>query len=58
MRGKLVSIEGLDGAGKTLLVEGLVEKLRERGCQVRVHPRAGRFSLFQSRSGDCCSTPR
>lgn len=36
MRGKLISIEGLDGAGKTLLVEGLGEKLRERGCRLRI----------------------
>ncbi|NPV93516.1 MAG: dTMP kinase [Firmicutes bacterium] len=36
MKGKLVSVEGLDGAGKTLLVEGLAEKIRQRGIPVTV----------------------
>jgi dTMP kinase len=31
MRGRLITIEGLDGAGKTTLAEGLVRALRESG---------------------------
>jgi dTMP kinase len=32
--GRLITIEGLDGAGKTTLAEGLVRALRERGIDV------------------------
>lgn len=31
MRGRLITIEGLDGAGKTTLARGIVEALRTRG---------------------------
>lgn len=32
MRGRLITIEGLDGAGKTTLAEGLADALRARGA--------------------------
>jgi dTMP kinase len=35
-RGKLITIEGLDGAGKTTLASALAEALRQRGIDVRV----------------------
>ncbi len=35
MRGRLITIEGLDGSGKTTLVAGLEAALGERGIQVR-----------------------
>lgn len=35
-RGKLITIEGLDGAGKSTLADGLIERLRERGLEVRL----------------------
>jgi dTMP kinase len=34
--GRLITIEGLDGAGKTTLAEGLVAALRERGIDVEL----------------------
>ena len=33
--GRLISIEGVDGAGKTTLVNGLTERLTQRGLTVR-----------------------
>jgi dTMP kinase len=36
VRGRLITIEGLDGAGKTTLAEGLARELRGRGLQVDV----------------------
>lgn len=33
-RGRLITIEGLDGAGKTTVATGLAEALRERGAEV------------------------
>jgi dTMP kinase len=36
VRGRLVTIEGLDGAGKTTLAAGLEAELRGRGVNVRV----------------------
>jgi dTMP kinase len=35
-RGKLITIEGLDGAGKTTLASALAEALRQRGIDARV----------------------
>ena len=35
-RGRLITIEGLDGAGKTTLAAGLAESLRERGVEVEL----------------------
>ena len=34
--GRLITIEGLDGAGKTTLADGLVRALRERGVEVEL----------------------
>ena len=34
--GRLITIEGLDGAGKTTLAEGLIAALRERGIEVEL----------------------
>jgi dTMP kinase len=36
VRGRLITIEGLDGAGKTTLATSLQEKLRERGIEVEL----------------------
>lgn len=36
MRGRLITIEGLDGAGKSTLASALVEALRERGVAVEL----------------------
>jgi dTMP kinase len=35
-RGRLITIEGIDGSGKTTLAAGLADALRERGLEVRV----------------------
>ena len=35
-RGRLITIEGIDGAGKTTLAQGLAAELRQRGIDVRV----------------------
>jgi dTMP kinase len=35
-RGKLITIEGLDGAGKTTLARGLLSELQGRGVQARL----------------------
>src|SRR6476661_2873815 len=36
MRGRLITIEGLDGAGKSTLAEGVAAALRERGVAVEL----------------------
>jgi dTMP kinase len=36
MRGRLITIEGLDGAGKSTVAEGLAAALRERGLAVEL----------------------
>ncbi len=36
MRGRLITIEGLDGAGKTTLARGLVDSLRARGIEAEL----------------------
>ena len=36
MRGRLITIEGLDGAGKSTLAEGVAAALRERGVEVEL----------------------
>jgi dTMP kinase len=36
VRGRLITIEGLDGAGKTTLASGLQDALSERGLEVRL----------------------
>ncbi len=36
MSGRLITVEGLDGAGKTTLVKGLASALRERGQPVEI----------------------
>lgn len=47
MRGKLISVEGLDGAGKTLLAESLGQRLRQLGYPVRVIREPGGTSLSE-----------
>ena len=47
MRGKLITIEGLDGAGKTTLVSGLEAALRERGIDVRPLREPGGVALSE-----------
>ena len=52
--GRLITIEGLDGAGKTTLASGLVQELRSRGVSFRSEgpvemtggPNAGGKSLY------------
>jgi dTMP kinase len=46
-RGRLITIEGLDGAGKTTLVTGLERALRERGRPVRVLREPGGVELSE-----------
>jgi dTMP kinase len=46
-RGRLITIEGLDGAGKTTLVAGLSDVLRERGRPVRVLREPGGVELSE-----------
>jgi dTMP kinase len=47
MRGRLITIEGLDGAGKTTLAEGLVATLRDRGLTVQVLREPGGVELSE-----------
>src|SRR3954454_3599915 len=47
MRGKLITIEGLDGAGKTTLVSGLEAALAERGVAVRPLREPGGVALSE-----------
>ena len=42
MRGRLITIEGLDGAGKTTLADALAEALRARGADVELLREPGR----------------
>jgi dTMP kinase len=46
-RGRLITIEGLDGAGKTTLVTGLSSALRERGRPVAVLREPGGVELSE-----------
>ncbi|MGZ4269067.1 MAG: dTMP kinase [Solirubrobacteraceae bacterium] len=47
MRGRLITIEGLDGAGKTTLADGLVTALRERGRTVELLREPGGVALSE-----------
>jgi dTMP kinase len=47
MRGRLITIEGLDGAGKTTLAEGLVRALRESGHAVELLREPGGVELSE-----------
>jgi dTMP kinase len=47
MRGRLITIEGLDGAGKTTLAEGLVASLRARGVPVELLREPGGVELSE-----------
>jgi dTMP kinase len=47
MRGRLITIEGLDGAGKTTLAEGLVRALRESGHPVELLREPGGVELSE-----------
>jgi dTMP kinase len=46
-RGRLITIEGLDGAGKTTLVSGLAVVLQQRGRPVRVLREPGGVELSE-----------
>lgn len=46
-RGRLISIEGLDGSGKTTLAGGLADALRRRGLDVRVLREPGGVDLAE-----------
>ena len=45
--GKLITIEGIDGAGKTTLAQALVLSLRERGIQVELLREPGGVALSE-----------
>jgi len=47
MRGRLITIEGLDGAGKTTLAEGLAEALRAGGREVALLREPGGVELSE-----------
>jgi dTMP kinase len=47
MRGRLITIEGLDGAGKTTLAEGLVAALRSEGRAVELLREPGGVELSE-----------
>lgn len=47
MRGRLITIEGLDGAGKTTLAAGLTDVLRERGLEVSALREPGGVALAE-----------
>jgi dTMP kinase len=47
MSGRLITIEGLDGAGKTTLAEGLVSVLRARGLDVELLREPGGVELSE-----------
>jgi len=47
MGGRLITIEGIDGAGKTTLAMGLVEVLRERGLHVELLREPGGVALSE-----------
>jgi len=36
MRGRLITVEGIDGAGKTTLLQGLAQELRQQGVAVEL----------------------
>lgn len=46
-RGRLITIEGLDGAGKSTLAEGLTDALRARGARVEVLREPGGVALAE-----------
>jgi len=46
-RGRLITIEGLDGAGKSTLAQGLAQALRTRGEQVEVVREPGGVALAE-----------
>jgi dTMP kinase len=47
MRGRLITIEGLDGAGKTTLAEGLARALRDSGVEVELLREPGGVELSE-----------
>jgi dTMP kinase len=47
MAGRLITIEGIDGAGKSMLAEGLVEALRERGVTAQLLREPGGVELSE-----------
>ncbi len=48
MAGRLITIEGLDGAGKTTLAAGLIDVLRERGVHVELLREPGGVALAEA----------
>src|SRR5688500_10380801 len=46
-RGRLITIEGLDGAGKTTLAQGLRERLAQRGVEVTLLREPGGVELSE-----------
>ena len=58
MRGQLITIEGLDGSGKTTLADALVDALRARGTRRGAPARARRASSSPSASARWSRTRR
>jgi dTMP kinase len=46
-RGRLITVEGIDGAGKTTVVAGLADALRERGQEVELLREPGGVELSE-----------
>jgi len=46
-RGRLITVEGIDGAGKTTLVASLERELAARGCPVAVLREPGGVELSE-----------
>jgi dTMP kinase len=46
-RGRLITIEGIDGAGKTTLAASLADRLRQRGCTVELLREPGGVALSE-----------
>jgi dTMP kinase len=46
-RGKLITVEGLDGAGKSTLVEALGDEVAARGCRVKTLREPGGVELSE-----------
>jgi dTMP kinase len=46
-RGRLITVEGLDGAGKTTLVEALANEVAARGCKVQTLREPGGVDLSE-----------